>query len=95
MNKEKIIGKNDVLAAIDSANKYIKSFQTLYSFDPYDVLIGGSGFPDANAVEIALFNANLNFLDDVLNAMAKRENAYNLNKKNTIYCTWNTREARL
>lgn len=95
MNKEKIIEKNDVLAAIDSANKYIKSFQALYSFDPYDALIGGSGFPDANAVEIALYDANLNFLDDILKAMEKRENGYNLNKNNDIYCTWKRREAVL
>lgn len=95
MNKEKIIGKNNVLAAIDSANKYIKSFQTLYSFDPYDLLIGGSGFPDASAVEIALYNANLNFLDDILKAMEKRENVYNLNKNNNIFCTWERREAAL
>ena len=92
MNKEKIISKKDIIAAIESANKYRSAFTALYKFDPFDVLEGGSGFPDASPTEIELFNANINFLDDILKAIEKRENAYNLNKNNSIYCTWNTKE---
>lgn len=95
MYKQKIVRKKDVIAAIESAVKYRKSFSATYDFYPLDVLKGDSGYPDAGQLEIELFNANGDFLDDILKAMAKRENAYNLNKKNTIYCTWNTREARL
>lgn len=88
MNKEKIITKKDVIAAIERADKYRKSFLSLYSFDPYDVITGGSGFPDASPAEVELYDANGAFLDSILKAMETRENAYNLNKNNTIYCTW-------
>ena len=92
MNKQKIISKKDVIAAIESANKYRSAFTALYEFNPFDVLKGGSGFPDASPAEIELFNANGDFLDDILKAIEKRENVYNLNKNNSIYCTWERRE---
>lgn len=92
MNKEKIISKKDVIAAIDSAIMYRDAFISSHSFDPYDVIMGGSGYPDATQREYTLFEANVNFLDDILKAMGKRENGYNLNLHNTIYCTWNTKE---
>ncbi len=92
MNKEKIISKKDVIATIDNAVMYKEEFLSSHSFDPYDLIMGGSGYPDANQLEYELFEANCNFLDDILKAMEKRENRYNLNKNNTIYCTWNTKE---
>lgn len=88
MNKEKIITKKDVIAAIDSAVMYMEEFLSSHSFDPYDVMTGGSGYPDASPAEVELYNANGAFLDSILKAMETRGNAYNLNKNNTIYCTW-------
>ena len=101
MNKEKIITKKDVIAAVERAFIYRNAFSASHSFDPYNLMTGGSGYPDASPLEVKLFEANGDFLDDILKAMEKRENAYNLNLNNAynlnlnndIYCTWKREEA--
>lgn len=82
------IDPNDVMLAITHATISNNDFLLHYTFDPYDMLTGGSGFPDASPAEIALYNANNEFLDTIRAAYEKCANAYNLNKNKEYICSW-------
>lgn len=77
---------------LSNATIFVNNFRSNHTFDPLDVLKGGAGYPDADPMELEVYNIYDEFLNSVLAAFEKRENSYykiyGRNKNKEFFCSW-------
>ena len=90
INKLYSIGTEDIKNSIIFAKMINNDFllKNKESFDPFDVLQGGSGYPEADPESVALYHAANTFLDEVLTSYEKYRNAIHLNKNEKLLFSW-------
>lgn len=74
----------DVYQRINYARNTVNCFLSQYDFDPFDVLKGGSGYPDASPEAIATYNAAA-FLDNILKAYSEYDKVIYMGKERSLY----------